>query len=263
MTTPLQGVANVGWFAATDRAVILANLTVSVCPTRSTNLISSEPPAVPKRISCCSPGTPADSHVVLHGAVSPLATRQAAGVHTLVVLTGALWSTVRVLVTLPLYTACVGVTLVSWQTLAHRASSHILALGPSTTHTLHTGVSPATRPAVGAAYVSSSTGAHSTITTPGTVSIRATGVSTAGVGSAGYIRVSNMLWRTFTDSSSSIVFTDSSLSTWAAGARVKQAVCVGITSVAWLTLAHSCSARRCAVSISSTGTGGAWLQPTL
>merc|ERR1719244_2389380 len=82
MTTPLRGVANVGWFAATDRAVILANLTVSVCPTRSTNLLSSEPPAVPERISCCSPGTPADSHVVLHGAVSPLATRQAAGVHS-------------------------------------------------------------------------------------------------------------------------------------------------------------------------------------
>ena len=120
MTTPLQGVANVGGFAATDRAVILANLghnglyriavhhvtylTVSVCPTRSTNLISSEPPAVPKRISCCSPGTPADSHVVLHGAVGALAAGDGARVDALVVLAGALGAAVLVLVTLTLDT---------------------------------------------------------------------------------------------------------------------------------------------------------------
>ena len=57
---------------------------------------------------------------------------------------------------------------------------------------------------------------------------------------AGHIRVSNMLWGAFTDSSSSIILTDSSLSTWAARARVKQAVCVGVTSIAWLALAHCC-----------------------
>ena len=121
----------------------ITHLTVSVGTTRSTDLISSEPPAVPERISCGPPGTPADSHVVLHGAVCPLATRQAAGVNTLVILACSLWSTVRVLIALPLYAACVGVTLVPWQTLAHRAPSYILALSPCTTHTLHTGVSPA------------------------------------------------------------------------------------------------------------------------
>jgi len=94
MATSLQRVSNVCWLAATDRAVILSNLTVSVGATRSADLIPGEPPAVSERVPCGAPWTPADSHMVLYSAVSSLATRQATWVNTVVVLASTLRSTV-------------------------------------------------------------------------------------------------------------------------------------------------------------------------
>jgi len=74
MTTPLKRISNVCRLTATDRTVILPNLTVSICPTRSTDLISGKPPAVSERVPSSAPGTPAYSHMVLDGTISPLAT---------------------------------------------------------------------------------------------------------------------------------------------------------------------------------------------
>lgn len=74
MATSLQRISNVCWLTATDWTVILPNLTVSIGSTRSTNLIPGKPPAVPERVPCGAPGTPAYSHMVLDGAVSPLST---------------------------------------------------------------------------------------------------------------------------------------------------------------------------------------------
>ena len=107
----LQRVANVGVLTPADGPVVRSDLAVSVDPTGSADLSPGEAPAVPEWISSGSLGTPADSHVVLDSTVSPLATGQRAGVHTLVVLAGPLGSTVSILVTLPGYTASVGISL--------------------------------------------------------------------------------------------------------------------------------------------------------
>jgi len=74
MATSLQRISNVCRLTATDRTVILANLTVSIGPTRSTNLIPCKPPAVPERVPSGAPRTPAYGHMVLDSTVSPLPT---------------------------------------------------------------------------------------------------------------------------------------------------------------------------------------------
>ena len=79
-----------------------AHLTVRVGTTGSTDLLSGESATVAEWISGGSPGTPANGHMVLHCAVSTLATRDGTRVDALVVLTRSLWSTVSVLIALSL-----------------------------------------------------------------------------------------------------------------------------------------------------------------
>jgi len=102
VSTTLQRVPNVRVLATTDWPVVRPHLTVSVGTTRSTDLLSGESATVAERISSCSPGTPAYGHMVLHCAVSTLATRDGTRVNALVVLTRSLWSTVLVLITFSL-----------------------------------------------------------------------------------------------------------------------------------------------------------------
>ena len=79
-----------------------AYFTVSVGTTGSTDLLSSESATAAEWISSGSPGTPANGHMVLHCAVSTLATRDGTRVDALVVLTRSLRSTVLIFITLSL-----------------------------------------------------------------------------------------------------------------------------------------------------------------
>lgn len=102
VSTTLQRVPNIGVLATADWPVIGSHLAVSVGTTGSTDLLSSESATVAEWISSGSPGTPANGHMVLHGAVGTLATRDGTRVDALVVLTRSLWSTVLVLIALSL-----------------------------------------------------------------------------------------------------------------------------------------------------------------
>jgi len=148
VSTALQRVPDVCLLASTHWSVVLANLAICVSPARSADFFSGEPSAITERISGGSSRTPTDGNVILHSAVSSLATGDGAGINTLVVLAGALWATVGVLVTFSLNTAGVGIALMTGKTLAHRPSSYILTLSTSTTDTIYTRVCTATRPAV-------------------------------------------------------------------------------------------------------------------
>jgi len=114
MATALERVAYEGWLTSANWPVVLSHLTVGVLSTRSTNLSPGEPSAVSERVSRCSLGAPAYGHVVLHAAISPLATAEATGIHALVVLASPLRPAVTVLVTFSLDAARVGIAVVAW-----------------------------------------------------------------------------------------------------------------------------------------------------
>jgi len=211
----------------------LSNLTVSVGTTRSADLRAGETTTVTERITSGSFRAPADGNMVLNSTLSPLATGNSTRIHALVVLTRPLGPAVRVLVTLALNTAGVGITLVSRETAAHRASSFIATLGTTSANTLHTRVGPAAGPCVRTSYVSIKAPTHGSLTAPGAVSVRSTGVSRlAGVKSAGHVGVSNVLGRTLADGGPAIVLTHSALATRTGGAGVEPAVGVGVPRVA-------------------------------
>jgi len=90
VTTPGERVADVGGFAFADGAVVFTNCAVSVGAARSADLVTGEPATVSERISCSSPGTSTDGHMIPDSAVSPLAAGDAAGINALVVLAGLL-----------------------------------------------------------------------------------------------------------------------------------------------------------------------------
>lgn len=113
VTAALQRVPDVRVPAPADRPVVISNLTVSVLSTRSTYLLPGELPAATEGIPGGAAGTPADCNMVLDGAVGALAAGDGAGVDTIVVLAGTLGAAVLVLVTLALYTARVGISLVA------------------------------------------------------------------------------------------------------------------------------------------------------
>lgn len=263
MTAALQGVTNVGVLAPADGSVIRSDLTVSVGPARSTDLSPGERSAVPEGISCSSPGTSADGHVVLYSAVRSLATGQRAGVHTLVVLAGSLGAAVSVLVTLPGYTASVGIAVVAWETSAGRPAPHILTLGPGATDSLHTGVGPAARPAVRTPNVASETFTQRSLSAPAALSVGSTGVSLAGVQSTADVGVSDVKRGTLTDGSSAIVLTDGFLTTGTAGAGVEVTVGVGVSGVIGATLADGVTSLGRAVRVNTTGVGRAGLKSAL
>ena len=75
--------------------------------------------------------------------------------------------------------------MVARQTLTDRAASDILTLGSATTDSLNTGVGSAAGATVGTPDVSSETFTERSLATTGTLSVRATGVSLAGVQSEG------------------------------------------------------------------------------
>lgn len=263
VSAALQWVPNVGCPTATDRSVVICDLAVSVDATRSTNLVSCEPPTVAERISGGAAGATTDRHMVLHRAVGALAAGDGARVYTVIVLTRSLGAAVLVLVTLALYTPGVRIALVTGQTFTHRPPSLVPALGTVATNSFEARVGTTAGPAVRTAEVPAPAGAHCSLPAPGTVGIRSTGVLKAGVETAGDVRVSNMTGRTLADRRTAVILTDCLLTARGAAAGVEPAVCVRVSGVAWLTLAHSGPAVRCTVRVSAAGTGRARLQPTL
>ena len=133
--------------------------------------------------------------------------------------------------------------MVAGQTLTHRATSDILALGSAATDSLNTGVGSAAGPTVGTPDVSSETFTQRSLATTGTLGVGATGVTLARVQSAAHVRVSDMRGGTFTHSSSSVVLTEGSLTAGVAGAGVKVTVGVRISGVVWSTLADGVTTR--------------------
>ena len=146
--------------------------------------------------------------------------------------------------------------MVAGQTLTHRAASDILALGPAAADSLNTGVGSAAGATVGTPDVSSETFTQRSLPTTGTLGVRATGVTLAGVQSEGeivvvrrsltviifilpaaHVGVSDMRWGTFTHSSSPVVLTEGSLTTGVTGAGVKVTVGVRVSGVVGSTLA--------------------------
>ena len=143
--------------------------------------------------------------------------------------------------------------MVAGQTFTHRATSDILALGPAAADSLHTGVGTAAGATVGTADVTSETFAQRPLSATGTLGVRTTGVTLARVQSEGemvrrslvltsvlpaaHVRVSNVRWWTFADSSPPVVLTEGSLTTGVAGAGVEVAVGVGVSGVVRSTLA--------------------------
>jgi len=143
VTTSLQRVSDECRLTSADRPVVLTNLTVCVLSTRGTNLCSGKSPAASEWVSCCSLGAPAYGDMILDTAISPLATADATGVDTLVILASSLGATVTVLVTLSLNASCVGVSVVAWQAGAHRTTSFVTALSSTSTDAIDTRVGPA------------------------------------------------------------------------------------------------------------------------
>jgi len=263
MSAALQWVTYVGVFTPTDRSVILSNLTVCVCPTGSADLFPGELPAAPERISSGAPGASTDGHVVLHGAVGALPAGDGTGVDTVVVLTGALRPTVRVLVTLALDTARVRVPLVARKALTHRPPTNILALGSCSANSIHTGVGSASRPAIRTSEISGATFAKSSLSTAATVGVGSAGVLQARVQPARNVRVSDMLRWALADSRSAIVLTDGLLATGRALAGVEPTVGVRVADIVLLALANSGGTIRRAVSVRAAGVGGAGFLATL
>lgn len=176
--------------------------------------------------------------MVLDSAVRALAAGEGTRVYTLVILAGALGATVRVLVALPGNAASVGVTVVSRQAFAHWSPAHIFALGSAAAHSLDTRVCSATRSAVRAANISSEALAQGSCSALAAFSIGSTGVSLARVQSAAHIRVADVFGRTLADRRPPVVLTESPLAARVAGARVKVAVGVWVSSVVGAALAN-------------------------
>lgn len=260
VTTTGQRVADVGRLTSADGSVVGTDLAVGVRTTRGADLCTCESATVSQWISCCSFRTPANGHVALYCTVGSLTTRDGTGVDTFVVFTGTLRTAVGVLVTLSLDTACVGVALMSRKTFTDGSSTNITTLSPGTTNTRDTRVGPTPRPAVRTADIASSTGAHSSRSASSTVSIGPTQVTGTGVGPAGDVRISDMLRRAFANSGTPVVLTNGILSTRILTARVKLTVGVGVSCVAWSTLAAGNSAVGRAVGIGGAGAGGAGLE---
>jgi len=235
----LQRVANISLLTPTVGSVIRPDLAVRVDATGGADLVTSEPPAVSEGVSGGAPGAAADGNVVLDSAFGALATGESAGVHTLVVLAGALGAAVRVLVALSSNAARVGVTVVPGQTFADWSPAHILALCSSTAHSLNTRVRSATRPAVRAPHISTEAFAQSSCPALATLGIGPTRVPLARVQSAAHVRVADVFRRTLADRGPPVVLAERALATRVAGARVKVAVGVRVSSVVGATLANS------------------------
>ncbi len=176
MSTLHQRISNIGWLTGTDRPVILPNLAVSVAAAGSADFFAGKPAAGAEWVTSSAARTPADSHVILDIAVSSLAAGYSAGVNTLVVLAGTLGPTVRVLITLSLDAASVGISLKPRQTFTHRAASDVLALSAGSTDSWLARVGSAAGSAVRAADIAAPTLTEGAASTVCTLSVGATGV---------------------------------------------------------------------------------------
>jgi len=140
----------------------------------------------------------------------------------------------------------------SGETLTDRPSANIFALGACATDPWLARVGTTARPAVGGAQVAGPTCTNSSLSTPGTICVRTTGILEAGIQTTRNIWVADVLRRALAYCCSTIVLTDCPLSARRALAGIKPTIGVRIAHIVGLAFADGCLPRRCAVSICST-----------